>query len=167
MRPHNDPDVLSQALAEPSRRALLENLRYGQKTVTQLVVATSLKQPNVSNHLAKMKQQGIVRAERIGRQVYYSLSAPFADVLMRMHEIAADSATAGFRLVRLPSSVGNNIRLQAGQTSASFPRDALGAAQTRCRPRGEQRPCPQESAVTKRRFASMPGSVFCCAYGGR
>ncbi len=69
MRQHNDPDVLSQAIAEPSRRALLENLRFGAKTVTQLVDATALKQPNVSNHLAKMKQQGIVRSERIGRQV--------------------------------------------------------------------------------------------------
>ena len=91
MRQHNDPDVLSQALAEPSRRALLENLRFGARTVTQLVDATALKQPNVSNHLAKMKQQGIVRSERIGRQVFYSLSTPFADVLMRMHEFAAIS----------------------------------------------------------------------------
>ncbi len=85
-----EPDVLSIALAEPSRRALLENLRFGQKTVTELVQATQLKQPNVSNHLAKMRQQGIVRAERIGRQVYYSLSMPFADVLLRMHEFASN-----------------------------------------------------------------------------
>ena len=89
MRKNYDPDVLSQAFGEPSRRALLENLRYGQKTVTQLVEATQLKQPNVSNHLAKMRQQDIVRAERIGRQVYYSLSMPFADVMLRMLEYAA------------------------------------------------------------------------------
>lgn len=83
------PDYLSLALAEPSRRALLENLRFGRKSVTELVQATQLKQPNVSNHLSKMRQQGIVRAERIGRQVYYSLAMPFADVLLRMHELAA------------------------------------------------------------------------------
>src|SRR5579862_7672418 len=90
MRNSHDPDFLSLALAEPSRRALLENLRFGRKSVTELVTATNLKQPNVSNHLAKMRQQGIVRAERIGRQVYYSLAMPFADVLLRMHELAAN-----------------------------------------------------------------------------
>ena len=90
MRLNHDPDVLAQSLAEPSRRALLENLRLGKKTVTQLVAATGLKQPNVSNHLAKMRQQGIVRAERVGRQVYYSLSTPFAEVMLRMLEFAAN-----------------------------------------------------------------------------
>ncbi len=115
MRPHNDPDVLSQALAEPSRRALLENLRYGQKTVTQLVEATTLKQPNVSNHLAKMKQQGIVRAERMGRQVYYSLSAPFADVLMRMHEIAANPVVEIAAPLQSPLKVISNDK--AGQST--------------------------------------------------
>jgi methanogenic corrinoid protein MtbC1/DNA-binding transcriptional ArsR family regulator len=95
MRRKVDPDVLSIALAEPSRRALLENLRFGQKSVTELVNATQLKQPNVSNHLAKMRQQGIVRAERIGRQVYYSLSTPFADVLLRMHEFASNPTAVG------------------------------------------------------------------------
>ena len=116
MRHNNEPDVLSQALAEPSRRALLENLRFGEKTVTQLVEATALKQPNVSNHLAKMKQQGIVRSERIGRQVYYSLSTPFADVLLQMHEMAANSTTAAS--VRPPASSGENeTSWQAGQNA--------------------------------------------------
>jgi MerR family transcriptional regulator, light-induced transcriptional regulator len=95
MRNKFDPDVLSIALAEPSRRALLENLRFGPKTVSELVQATQLKQPNVSNHLAKMRLQGIVRAERMGRQVYYSLSMPFADVLMRMHEYVSNSVANG------------------------------------------------------------------------
>jgi methanogenic corrinoid protein MtbC1/DNA-binding transcriptional ArsR family regulator len=110
MRHSQDPDVLSLALAEPSRRALLENLRFGQKSVSELVQATFLKQPNVSNHLAKMREQGIVRAERIGRQVYYSLATPFADVLLRMHEVAANSqphAISGSR--NRSASVTNGI----------------------------------------------------------
>ncbi len=84
------PDTLSQAMAEPSRRALLEQLRLGQKSVGELVRATQLKQPNVSNHLAKMREQGLVRAERIGRQVYYALATPYADVMMRLHEATTD-----------------------------------------------------------------------------
>ena len=95
MRNNPDPDDLSQALAEPSRRALLEHLRFGSKTVTQLVEATGLKQPNVSNHLAKMREQGIVRAERLGRQVHYSLSTPFAEAMLHMLEYAANPAVKG------------------------------------------------------------------------
>ena len=90
MRNPHDPDALSRALAEPSRRALLENLRLGQKTVTELVQATQLKQPNVSNHLAKMRQQNLVHAERNGRQVYYSIALPIADLLLRLHEFTTD-----------------------------------------------------------------------------
>ena len=90
MRNLEDPDVLSQALAEPTRRAILEQLRLGQKSVGELVNATDRKQPNVSNHLAKMRRQGLVRAERIGRQVYYSIATPFVDLLLRLHEVTAD-----------------------------------------------------------------------------
>jgi methanogenic corrinoid protein MtbC1/DNA-binding transcriptional ArsR family regulator len=85
-----DPDALAQALAEPSRRAILENLRLGQKSVGELVTATGLKQPNVSNHLARMRDQGIVRAERLGRHVYYSIALPVAELLLRLHETIAD-----------------------------------------------------------------------------
>lgn len=95
MRKPHSPDALTQALAEPSRRAILENLRYGQKSVTELVQATHLKQPNVSNHLAKMRQQGLVRAERLGRQVYYSISSPFAEALFRLHEVVAHPLAPG------------------------------------------------------------------------
>ena len=104
MRNNPDPDDLSQALAEPSRRALLEHLRFGSKTVTQLVDATQLKQPNVSNHLAKMRQQGIVRAERLGRQVHYSLSTPFAEVMLRMLEYAANPDVEGSADFHAPAS---------------------------------------------------------------
>ena len=130
MRQHNDPDVLSQALAEPSRRALLENLRFGAKTVTQLVEATALKQPNVSNHLAKMKQQGIVRAERIGRQVFYSLSTPFADVLMRMHEFAAGSTLMPSTGI-LASGGENHPSMQDGHAAAHSPADNSAEHQNR------------------------------------
>lgn len=95
LQPYNrDQDVLAQALAEPTRRAILENLRSGQKTVTELVKATQRKQPNLSNHLAKMRGQGLVRAERLGRQVFYSLGTPFADAILRFYETAANAIGA-------------------------------------------------------------------------
>jgi DNA-binding transcriptional ArsR family regulator len=68
-------DVYGQ-LAEPSRRLILSELRTGPKSVSELVELTGLKQPNVSNHLAKMRSRGIVRANKLGRLVYYMLSTP-------------------------------------------------------------------------------------------
>lgn len=99
--PSNSSDALSQALAEPSRRTILEQLRLGKRTVSELVAATGLKQPNVSNHLAKMRAQHIVFAERTGRHVYYSIAQPIADVMLRLHEFAN---------VSLEQSAGNSER---------------------------------------------------------
>lgn len=75
-------DVIRE-FAEPSKRFLLAELKTGPKSVTELCEATGLKQPNVSNHLAKMKDRGIVRSSKAGRQVYYSLaSAEVAEAVL-------------------------------------------------------------------------------------
>jgi len=91
MRTLTEADALTQSLAEPSRRALLEELRTGQKSVGELVEKTGRKQPNISNHLAKMRDQGLVRSERIGRQVYYALATPYADLMIRLYEITEEA----------------------------------------------------------------------------
>lgn len=65
---------LIQELADSSRRAILIELMGGSRTVTELVRATHLKQPNVSNHLAKLRDRGILRSQKTGRQVLYSLA---------------------------------------------------------------------------------------------
>lgn len=67
---------LVRELVEPSRRSLLAAMRNGPKTVGELVEVTGLKQPNVSNHLARLKAKGILRSNKVGRLVYYSFSGP-------------------------------------------------------------------------------------------
>ncbi len=61
---------------EPARRLILGELRSGPKCVGDLVENTKLKQPNVSNHLSRLKAKKIVRSHKVGRHVYYSLSNP-------------------------------------------------------------------------------------------
>lgn len=74
---------LIKELAEPSKRTILALLKTGPKSVGELVDSTGMKQPNVSNHLARMKSKGIVRATKVGRQVFYSLgSAEIAEALV-------------------------------------------------------------------------------------
>lgn len=77
-------------LAEPSRRRILLELRSGPKSVSEIVAATGLKQPNVSNHLSRLRSRGIVRAQRLGRNVFYAISSGEVEALV--HELAAQEA---------------------------------------------------------------------------
>ncbi|MEI7578126.1 MAG: metalloregulator ArsR/SmtB family transcription factor [Armatimonadota bacterium] len=61
-------------ISEQSRRAILMNLMDGSRSVNELVESTGLRQPNVSNHLARLRAKGIVSANRIGRHIYYSIA---------------------------------------------------------------------------------------------
>jgi methanogenic corrinoid protein MtbC1 len=62
--------------ADPSRQKILAELRLGPKSVSELVQATGMRQPNVSNHLARMKEKGLVNAQRSGRRIYYHFASP-------------------------------------------------------------------------------------------
>lgn len=66
---------LFRALGDPSRLAVFEALRDGPKCVSDLVAKTGLSQPNVSGHLAFLRDSGIVAPERRGRFVYYSFGS--------------------------------------------------------------------------------------------
>jgi DNA-binding transcriptional ArsR family regulator len=62
---------LFQALADPSRRAILESLTRGEAAVKDLTSRFDISQPAVSQHLAALKDAGLVHARREGRCVYY------------------------------------------------------------------------------------------------
>lgn len=54
--------------------AILRALALGEKNVSDLVTITGLSQPNVSNHLARLKERGLVISARQGRQMFYRLA---------------------------------------------------------------------------------------------
>jgi DNA-binding transcriptional ArsR family regulator len=60
-----------QALADPSRRAIFEALTRGETAVKDLTARFDISQPAVSQHLATLKEAGLVNARREGRCVYY------------------------------------------------------------------------------------------------
>ncbi|HEY7342593.1 MAG TPA: metalloregulator ArsR/SmtB family transcription factor [Ktedonobacterales bacterium] len=65
--------ILAQALADPVRLAMLQQLMEGPATVSELQSLTGASQSNVSNHLALLRERGLVRATREGRQIIYAL----------------------------------------------------------------------------------------------
>ena len=61
------------SLADPTRRALFERLcRDGEQTVRALTDQAGVSQPAVSKHLGVLKDAGLVRPRREGRQTHYS-----------------------------------------------------------------------------------------------
>jgi DNA-binding transcriptional ArsR family regulator len=70
-----------EAVAEPSRRRILDLLRAREQPVTELVAQLALSQPAVSKHLRVLRQAGLVEA-RIDaqRRVYRLRSEPLREI---------------------------------------------------------------------------------------
>jgi DNA-binding transcriptional ArsR family regulator len=63
------------AVAEPKRRKVLEVLGVKEMSVNELVKRLGWTQPMVSKHLGVLKQVGLVRERRVGRQRLYRVNA--------------------------------------------------------------------------------------------
>jgi DNA-binding transcriptional ArsR family regulator len=62
------------ALADPLRLSILQHLMGGPAVVSELVSVTGESQSKVSNHLKVLRERGLVRSERRGRQSVYEIS---------------------------------------------------------------------------------------------
>jgi len=65
-----------RGLADPKRLMIIDALRDGEVTVTDLVDALKIPQANVSQHLAVLRDKGLVSSRRDGQWAYYSLTSP-------------------------------------------------------------------------------------------
>ena len=64
-------DRIFHALGDPSRRAIFESLAGGEMAVKDLTARFDISQPAVSQHLAALRDAGLVNRRRAGRLVYY------------------------------------------------------------------------------------------------
>ncbi|WP_299843006.1 helix-turn-helix transcriptional regulator [uncultured Jannaschia sp.] len=74
---------LFRGLSDPSRLAILAALDRGPRMVGEIVAATGLTQPNVSNHLRCLSECGLVQREARGRHALYRLADPRVPALLR------------------------------------------------------------------------------------
>ena len=65
---------ICHTLAHPKRLEIIDRLRVGELSVTELVDALEISQANLSQHLSVMRQRGIVTTRREGLKVFYRLS---------------------------------------------------------------------------------------------
>jgi ArsR family transcriptional regulator, cadmium/lead-responsive transcriptional repressor len=100
---------LFRGFSDPSRLSILDALHNGALTVGEIVAATGLTQSNVSNHLACLRDCGLVVAEQKGRFVSYELSDPRVGQLLTLaDELLADVAKGIYECTRYDLKVSKN-----------------------------------------------------------
>lgn len=62
-----------RAIADPSRRAVLDLLRSGERSVGDLLTSFDLSQPALSQHLRVLHDAGLVRRRSVGRKGMYRI----------------------------------------------------------------------------------------------
>jgi len=70
----SDATAAAALLADPIRASIVRMLRNGPVCVCEMAAALGSRENNVSNHLARLRDAGLVRASRFGvdtRRVYY------------------------------------------------------------------------------------------------
>jgi len=69
------------AIGDPTRRALLDLLRDGERPAGELAACFPISRPAVSKHLRVLREASLVSERRVGRQRLYKLEpAPLAEV---------------------------------------------------------------------------------------
>ncbi|MGH7733632.1 MAG: ArsR/SmtB family transcription factor, partial [Gemmatimonadales bacterium] len=71
-----------KAVSDPTRLAILDALRRGSGTVTELAAAFALAQPTVSNHIRVLREAGLVSDERQGNRRRLVVRGEAADELV-------------------------------------------------------------------------------------
>ncbi len=65
---------MCKAFSSPTRLEILDILRMGAMSVTELTEKTGLGQANMSQHLSVLRNKGVLVAVRKGRNTYYMLA---------------------------------------------------------------------------------------------
>jgi DNA-binding transcriptional ArsR family regulator len=74
--PQSAPDrSVFRAIADPTRRAILDRLRAGPAPVNELASAFEQSRPAISKHLRILREARIVSEQRQGRERFYRLEA--------------------------------------------------------------------------------------------
>ena len=106
---------LLKSLANPHRLMIVCTLVEGERAVSELERDLDIRQPSLSQHLASLREAGLVVGRREAKAVFYRLAdARAARVVEALHEIFCQPA-----------------RRDRGLTGAAVPRETLPRAETR------------------------------------
>lgn len=90
-----------QALAHPTRIAIVEQLRDGELAAGTIIERLGLEQANVSQHLSVLRTKNIVVGRKVGNQVFYCVRDPLIidvlDIMRRYFHAHMNEALATLR----------------------------------------------------------------------
>lgn len=99
---------LCKVLTDPKRLMILDVLRSGDRSVGDLAQAIGVALPNASQHLAVMRNAGLVDGRRVGTTILYRLAEPTiveaCDIVQRIVERRSGAALVARTDVAMPSS---------------------------------------------------------------
>jgi DNA-binding transcriptional ArsR family regulator len=89
-----------KTLASPKRLEILNALKDGEKTVTDLVEILGVPKANVSQHLAVMRHKGILKSRRNGVNIFYTLaSSKVIQACILMREVLTEQMRERSKLI--------------------------------------------------------------------
>jgi DNA-binding transcriptional ArsR family regulator len=100
-------EVALAALADPTRRRVLEQLRRGPRAVGDIAARLPVSRPAVSQHLKVLKEAGLVHEERRGTQHIYEIDPKGLGPLRAWLDQLWDTALENFKAeVEAPAKKG-------------------------------------------------------------
>ena len=72
------------AMGDPTRRAILSLLRANDLNAGEIAANFDISKPSISHHLGILKQAGLVRSQKSGQNVIYSLNTSVLEDLMEL-----------------------------------------------------------------------------------
>ena len=88
---------LFHALSDPTRLAILQRLRFGERCVCDLTDALDAAQSRLSFHLKVLKEAGLVADRREGRWMYYTINTDALGQIRELVDALAAEPTAAER----------------------------------------------------------------------
>ena len=92
---------MCKTISNPRRQAILDTIRDGEMTVSDLIKETGISQANLSQHLSILRSKGVVETRRDGNNVYYSLSnLKILEAYDLISEVLQDSASSRDKAIK-------------------------------------------------------------------
>ena len=103
-----------QALAHPTRIAIVEVLRNGELPAGAIIERLGIEQANASQHFAILRAKQIVNTRKEGNQVFYSVRDPLLievlDIMRRYFQAHIEEAMAMLQQIDLIDKDGQRSR---------------------------------------------------------
>lgn len=92
---------ICKTISNPRRQAILDTIRNGEMTVSELIEKTGISQANLSQHLSILRSKEVVNTRRAGNNVYYSLSnLKIIKAYDLISEVLKDSSSSRDRAIK-------------------------------------------------------------------